>query len=638
MNPSERSGVRPGMAPFWAALAACALILFWVANGASVFEGDQRDAWHHYEYLVDGFLKGHASLSVEPAPELLRLRDPYDSTQNGPWRLWDASLYHGKYYLYFGPTPVLLMLPWRVVTGHHLPERLAVAVFAAGGLAGLALLMAGVRRRHFPGVGPLAAGAILFAAMCASWLPVTIRRPDVWELPLVAACACLWWALYFLWRCLGSERVGRWALAAGTAVALMLGSRPTSLFAGGALLLLLLDFRRPRGARFPVAAAVALAGGVALLAYNVARFGHPLEFGQSYQLWGSDERDVKHFSILYAPYNAWVYLLALPDLSPYFPFVLAVRPGGQPPGHLGIDEMHGALFAIPVQLASFLAVAWAWRHREDPGALALRRTIWAAALASAFAACILFCFAGAASRYITELFAGATVASAIGLMALFGERPRGPVGNVLRLLACLAGLWTAGYVALASAEHRILFRKESPAVYRHAARLFDYPSLWASRARGTVFGPVEVAVRIGPGPVEPATVLLSSGRPGMMNQLILERPDPAHARLVLAENVFSVVAASPVLPVLGGVIRARVDAPWLYPPPPSPWWDQVADRTLRSDLQTRFSIEAGGTATRANTAHFFDPTRFEPWVTTGDVAGGQGAWVESLTPIPVPSR
>jgi hypothetical protein len=632
MNPPEHGATRPGMAPLWAALAACALLLFWIANGAAVFEGDKGDAWHHYEYLVDGFLKGHASLSVEPAPELLRLRDPYDPAQNGPWRLWDASLYHGKFYLYFGPTPVLVMLPWRVITGHPMPERLAVAVFAAGGLAGLALLVAGVRRRHFPALSPGAAAAILVVALCASWLPVTIRRPDVWELPLVAACACLWWAFYFLWRCLGSEGGARWALAAGAAVALMLGSRPTSLFAGAALLLLLFDSRRPLAPRFTLAAAVALAGGLALLAYNVERFGHPLEFGQSYQLWGADERDVRHFSPLYAPYNAWVYLLSLPDLSPYFPFVLAVPPGGQPAGHLGIDEMHGALFAIPIQLASLVAVAWAWRSRGDPGALALRRTIWAAALASVFAACILFCFAGAASRYITELFAGATAATAIGLAALFGGYPRGAAGNVLRLLARCAGAWTVGYVALASAEHRILFRKTDPAVYAAAARLLDYPSAWASGRRGAVFGPMEISVRVRPGAGPSSTVLVASGRPGMMNELILERTDPTHARLVLAENVLSVVVASPVVDLRDGTLEARIDAPWLYPPPPSPWWDRF-DPVLRADLRTRFAITVDGEVSAAHTPRFFDATRFEPWITGRDPSAPQDAWVEWARPV-----
>ena len=638
MNPPAGGRTGSTRAPLWAALAVCALLLAWIANGVAVLEGDRTDAWHHYEYLVDGFLKGHASLSVEPAPELLRLHDPYDPAQNGPWRLWDASLYRGKFYLYFGPTPALVMLPWRVVTDHHLPQRLAVAVFAAGGVAALALLIAGVRRRHFPGLSPLAAGGILVAAMCASWLPVTIRRPDVWELALVSACACLWWALYFLWRCLDSEAGARWALGAGAAVALMLGSRPTFLFGGAVVLFSLFEPRRPGSPRLPLAAAVAAAGGLALLAYNFARFGHPLEFGQSYQLWGTDERQIRHFSPLYAPYNAWVYLLSLTDLSPYFPFVLAVQPGGEPPGHLGIDEMHGALFAIPVQLASLAALAWAWRHRADPGALALRRTIWAAVLASVFSACILFCFAGAASRYITELFAGATVATAIGLMALLGSPPGGRARNVLRLLAICGAAWTAAYVALASAEHRILFRRTQPAAYAFAARLLDYPSSWVARSQGERFGPLEIAVRIAPGPGLRSTVLISNGRPGMMNQLILERTDPGHARLVLAENALSVVLEGPAAQVQDGLVRARIDAPWLYPPPQSPWWDGIADPGLRGDLQTRFSIAVGGTASTAHTAHFFDPTRFEPWVTTRGSPGAGNVWVEAIATVPAAGR
>jgi hypothetical protein len=628
----------PTSAPIWAALLACTALLFWIANGAVIFEGDRGDAWHHYEYLVDGFLSGHTSLSVLPAPGLLRLRDPYDPAQNGPWRLADASLYHGKFYLYFGPTPVLLMLPWKVAFGHHLPQRLAVAAFAAAGMAALALLISGVRRRHFPEVSPLAAGLILVVALCASWLPVTLRRPDVWELPIAAECACLWWALYFLWRCLDSDDGGRWALAAGAAIALMMGSRPTSLFAGAAVIALMFDLRRPADRRLPLAAAVAAAGGLGLLAYNAARFGSPLEFGQSYQLWGTDERQITHFSLRYFGYNAWVYLFALPDLSPYFPFVLAVPPGGEPAGHLGIDEVHGALVSIPVQLASLAALGWAWRARRDPGTAALRRTIIAAALSSAFAAFILFCFAGAVTRYTTELFAGATVTTAIGLMVIFGGPPGGHARNVVRLLAASAGVWTVAYVALASVEQRILFKKENPSVYAFAAHLLDYPSAWAARRQEAVFGPVAVAVRVLPAAGGGETVLLSSGRPGMMNELILERTDPGHARLVLAENLLSPVCATPPLPITRGLIVARIDAPWLYPPPQSPWWGEIANPALRDDLRTRFAITATGGEASAHTARFFDPTRFEPWVATRGSPGTADAWVEALGPLPFPSR
>src|SRR5580698_3740741 len=137
MSPSASAVRGTGSAPVWASLAACAALLFWIANGSAPLVGERGEAWHHYEYLVDGFLAGHTSLSVKPDPALLALADPYSPSQNGPWRLWDASLYQGRFYLYFGPTPVLLLLPWRFLTGHHLPERLAVAAFAVLGVAAL---------------------------------------------------------------------------------------------------------------------------------------------------------------------------------------------------------------------------------------------------------------------------------------------------------------------------------------------------------------------------------------------------------------------------------------------------------------------------------------------------------------------
>jgi hypothetical protein len=624
-----------GSAALWAALAACAALLFWIANGSRVLEGEPGEAWHHYDYLVDGFLQGHASLSVRPAPQLLALADPYSPAQNGPWRLWDASLYNGRFYLYFGPTPVLLMLPWRVLTGRHLPEGLAVAAFAAIGMAALALLVSGVRRKYFPGVSAGAAAGIVVAALFMSWLPVTVRRPEVWELALVAGCACLWWAIYFLWRCLESPRGASWALGAGVAVALLLGSRPTGLFAGCAVVALLADSLRSPGRRFWLACAVAAAGGAALLAYNVARFGSPLEFGQSYQLWGSDERGVRHFSAAYAPYNAWLYLLSVPDLSPYFPFLLAVPPGGEPPGYVGADEMHGALLAVPAQLAALAALAWAWKRRGDPQARALRRTIWAACLASAFAACILFCYAGSASRYISELLAGSTAAAAIGLLALLGA-PAARASNILRLLAACACVWTALYVCLASAEHRILFRRTQPGAYAVAARALDYPSLWAIRSRGEVFGPVELEVRLGAFHGPDSSVLLFAGRPGMMNQLVIERPAPGRARLVLTENLLTGVAATPEFAV-GDAVRVRVEAPWLYPPAQHPWWDGVAG-AMRADLQTRFSLRTAGAGGDAHTARVFDSTRFAPWVVTRAQAGGATAWVDAAHRLPVPAR
>ena len=67
-----------------------------------------------YNLLAKGYLSGHLSLSILPAPELLALPDPYDPIANARLRIWDATLFKGRYYLYFGPTPALLLFaPFR---------------------------------------------------------------------------------------------------------------------------------------------------------------------------------------------------------------------------------------------------------------------------------------------------------------------------------------------------------------------------------------------------------------------------------------------------------------------------------------------------------------------------------------------
>ncbi|HMD59807.1 MAG TPA: hypothetical protein VKG78_00155, partial [Opitutaceae bacterium] len=75
-----------------------------------------------------------------------------------------------------------------------------------------------------------------------------------------------------------------------------------------------------------------------------------------------------------------------------------------------------------------------------------------------------------------------------------------------------------------------------------------------------------------------------------------------------------------------------------YPPPQSPWWDRFADPGRRGDLQTRFSIEIDGGVSAAHTAHFFDPTRFKPWVAARGSAGAGPVWVESFRPVPPADR
>ena len=633
MSPAG-TGARPAL---WLALGACVAAAFWTAQGVAPWNGDLHNAWHQYEYLAEGFLHGHAHLSVAPAPELLRLRDPYDPRANAPYRLWDASLYQGRYYLYHGPAPALaLMLPWRAATGRALPQRLAVAAAAAIGLAGLALLLREVRDRHFPGLRPAALGAVLLVVFHASWLPVVLRRSALWELPIVSGAACLWWALYFLWKYHDSGGRARWAAAGGVALALLLGSRVTYVLAAGALALLFVAPAGTAGPGWPrrraafLAAAIAGAGGLGLLAYNRARFGSWTEFGMSYMLFGEDYRGIRFFNPAFLPFNAGIYLFSLPRLGPYFPFAHPFWSDSAPAGFVGYEEVYGGIFMMPVHLAGLLALGWAWAGRGARGAGAAAITVAGAAAATALTGALLFSWAWACSRYACELLAGWTVVTAFGLMVVFGAEGARRPGRLARILAVCASCWTVAGAWLASAEFRGFMAETHPRTYHALAHALDYPSLWWAQAHGIRFGPVDLVLRIPGGPPGPATVLVASGRPQRVNQLLLERAGADRVRLALVENDHRVLE-SPELAVRDATLRIRLDAPWLYPPREHPYWDSW-DPAAARERQTLFAIGWDSGSVRAHSERSADPVAFEP-VVLGPARAGPGLpFVESMGP------
>ena len=123
-------------------LTVAAWFYFWTATsaGSPLTKGLAPDDL--YNRLADGFLAGRTSFAEEAPPELARLANPYDPAQNAPYKKYhDVTYYRGRYYLYFGPTPALVLLaPWKLLTGSSLSQNVAVVVFAWGVVAWSVLL------------------------------------------------------------------------------------------------------------------------------------------------------------------------------------------------------------------------------------------------------------------------------------------------------------------------------------------------------------------------------------------------------------------------------------------------------------------------------------------------------------------
>ena len=632
---AQESGPRSTAPALWAALAIVSGLVFATTAPVARVARESLNPWHHYEYLAEGFASGHTYLSLDPPKELLAYANPYLPSSLPDKRLWDASLYHGRYYLYFGPAPAAaLMLPWRLATGNGMAQWVAASLWAVIGLAGLLLLLKGIRDRHFPGVRPLWLGFVAIVAFHASWFPVLLRRPGVWELPIVAEVACAWWSLYFLWRFHESGHRTRWALLLGAALGLMIGSRVNSLFAAALLIGLLLVPTIQGGPRLRLGPILLGGGlvtlaGLSLLAYNHARFGAWTEFGTSFQLWGADYRGTRFMDPAYILFNARAYLLSIPSFSPYFPFIHPAWPDSLPRGHMGTEELHGILFAAPVHLAGLGALALAWRLRHDASWKPLGVTLAGALGVIVLFSAVLFAWGGLCSRYIAELCTGMTVLTGVGLLAAV-DPGAGRAGRGLRVaLVVAASVWTIGYTWLASADFKGYMKRTSPGVYAALAHAADYPSLWQARRQGEVFGPVDLVVRVPAGTTEAWTPLLASGRPGMTNQLVLERTAGDRYRFLLIDDRHTSVA-TPELEPRAGTLRVRVEAPWLYPPTEHPYWDGIADPATRARLQSLFLLGTERGEVQAAWTHAPDPVAYEPTVRAQDPGDTLTPWVASL--------
>ncbi len=240
----------------------------------------------YYNFLVRGWRSGQLHMSKEPSPEMLALADPYDPTQNSTARLAHASYFKGRYYLYFGATPaVLVMLPYGLLTGRELGTTTTLFVFCVIGFVTASLLWLKVRHDYFPGstrwIGP--AGVLVLGF--GTHVLALQRRPLVWELPIATAYAFSMLALAALYRLIHRPSSGA-ALFAGLSLGLAAASRPTYLMGAIALVPVAWEWwRKRRNAPTRAMAHLGWMGGgllvccAAVAAHNFARFENPLEFG-----------------------------------------------------------------------------------------------------------------------------------------------------------------------------------------------------------------------------------------------------------------------------------------------------------------------------------------------------------------------
>lgn len=293
------------------------------------------DKWpigrNYYGLLTQAFEKGQTSLVVEPTPELLKLKNPYDLGQRkGLDYLWDTSLYEGKYYLYWGPVPAVLGVLVNLATSKPITDARLVFWFVSGTVLFSVLLLKKLYQDNHFSEWIFWGGA--FASLVNIPLIWLFTHPAYYEASIAGGQFFMmagFFLLYLAFRPLSMHKgyvmlsLLTFGLAGGTRISLL----PSVIFLAAVILwrIFVAHHWNFRSSAPAVAAALIplLIVASSLSWYNYVRFGSIFEFGHRYQLSGlastADEKD--QVSIHYLVPNVYTYIFRLPSLHNKFPFV-----------------------------------------------------------------------------------------------------------------------------------------------------------------------------------------------------------------------------------------------------------------------------------------------------------------------------
>jgi len=399
-----------------------------------------------YALQAQSFLQGKTTLPIEPRPELLSLPDPYDAEANKSYRLHDASLYKGKYYMYFGAVPaVTLFVPYRLLTGRDLPNRVAVPIFCIGGFLSSCVLFFWLARHNRWALPLWLECVILISLGSMSLVSLILRRPSFYEVAIAGGHCFVMAGFLALARAVwGTGKDRQWLLLAGLLLGLAVGCRPhLAVICCAVLVSFAIRVRCNLRLMMPLAALM-LATGAALGWYNYVRFDSPFEFGASYQLGGFS------FSILQRNFetifrSAREFLFVTPHLDMSMPFIhtVYINPltGSNGPV-IWTEDTVGLIPAAPFALLGFFTPFFLRTQQIDKGIDEASRWLLSTIYWSSIAVFVILCALGwVMGRYLADFAPLLTFDGAVVVAISWQSLSESPSRYALRWGTSMAAIY-----------------------------------------------------------------------------------------------------------------------------------------------------------------------------------------------------
>jgi hypothetical protein len=290
---------------------------------------------NYYSQQASAFLHGQIALETEPDPALLALPNPYDhKARKTVPVLGDASLYEGKYYLYFGPLPSLILAPISFTALVKPGDEIFVYIFLIGLFFIQSLFLMAIVRRYFAEMPAwILATGILLLGLSGPFTRM-LAHPFIHEAAISGGQFFSTAGLYLAFLALHEKPINnRKLFGAGILWACAVSTRITQLIPIAVMVLItwlfiLNDNRKAKAGWKFITPTLSLTTpllicGLLLAWYNWARFDSFFEFGLYYQLaaFNLQANYSILFSRVYIIQNIYNYFFNPFKINGTFPYV-----------------------------------------------------------------------------------------------------------------------------------------------------------------------------------------------------------------------------------------------------------------------------------------------------------------------------
>ena len=391
-------------------------------------------------------INGKSYLEKEPSNELLKLDNPYDTTQRIRSRDgWDIALFNGKYYVYFGILPeILFFVPYMLINNRSLPSGVVVLFFSIFAILGLTMLIIKIIEKWFNKVPfklcffsevILLSGALIFNI---------IGRPEFYEVAVASALCLSVYGILFAFIFFTSENQRyKDLLLASIFLALAVACRPTSLFVSIIVMPLIImqlikNIKQGKNiTKIILSVSIPyLSVGLLLMFFNYIRFKNPFEFGAKYQLTINDLIHLR-YRFMTIPVGLYTAFLKIPHFIQDFPFIKTDGKTISFFGYFYTEDNIGGLFTlVPTTLSVLLIPKIKFKNKD------IKYLVYSFSIVGFLISIISITKAGVLQRYIADYAWILIIASLTILLTIFENYKADEAKNVLIKIIGICTIFT----------------------------------------------------------------------------------------------------------------------------------------------------------------------------------------------------